>query len=423
MLRSFSALILLLCYLICCQNSTIHKVELQKTETGYQLLRDGDPFFINGAGANGHYDLLADYGGNSIRTWGVDQWEETFQQAEKVGLTVCAGLWLEQERQGFDYSDPDTVQMQFDKLKKWILKYKDHPSLLMWGIGNELDLQYTNVKVWDAVEEVAKYIHEVDGCHPTMTATAFIEKDEVNQIKEKCPHIDILCINAYAGIPVLSQFLNDFGWNKPYILGEWGPMGHWEVGQTSWNAPIEFTSTEKAALYINHYKHITKDPNCLGGYVFLWGYKQERTATWYSLFLSDGEKTEAVDVLSMLWKGEWPDNRAPRLDSLKLNRKTAAEQLIFNAGNKLTANVLTHDPDNDSLKIVWEILNESTQNSIGGDEENKPMMIPGLIIQQKEQSLTFQAPQEEGAYRLFVTVYDQEGSGAHANIPFYVKKN
>jgi hypothetical protein len=410
-------------FLLSCGNQGIKKVEIKKTEMGYQLFRGGEPFYIKGACINDHYGLLKEYGGNSIRTWGVSSWDEVFEMADKYDLTVFAGIWLEQERQGFDYNDKEAVEKQFEEIKKSILKYKDHPALLMWGIGNELDLNYTNPKVWDAVEQVAKFIHEVDGNHPTLTTTAFIEKEEVELIKAKCPNIDILCVNTYAGLPVLSKFLNDFKWDGPYVVGEWGPFGHWEVNQTSWNEPIEHTSSEKAALYQKEYTdYIKNDPNCLGSYVFLWGSKQERTATWYSMFLPQGEKTEAVDVVWNLWNEGWPQNKAPRLDSLVLNGRKADDNIIIKPDAQLDAKVFTTDPENDSLKVVWEILHETTDKRSGGDEEEKPLPVEGLDTQQADKSLQFNAPKSEGAYRLFVYVYDQKGSGAHANIPFYVEK-
>jgi len=409
--------------LISCGQDRIQRVEINKTENGFQLYRGGHPYYIQGAGITGQYDLLAEYGGNSIRTWGVSEWDKVFKHAEKYGLSVCAGIWLEQERQGFDYNDRNAVQKQFEEIKKSILRYKDHPALLMWNIGNELDLDYTNTKVWNAVEEIATYIYEVDGKHPTMTTTAFIEKEEVELIKAKCPHIDILGINAYAGLPVLSDFLRDYGWNGPYIVGEWGPFGHWEVNQTSWQEPIEFTSSEKAELYQKEYvDYIQSDPNCLGSYVFLWGSKQERTATWYSMFLPTGEKTEAIDVIWNLWNGGWPQNRAPRLDSLVLDGRKAAENIIVTPDSKLTAKVAVTDLENDPLKITWEILHETTDKKMGGDREEKPSAVKGLITQQDSTILAFKAPQHEGPYRLFVYVFDQGGSAAHANIPFYVQE-
>lgn len=274
MKQTLTLLIIFLLTVFSACNDKAIKVEVKQTENGYQLYRDGKPYFIKGAGIEGHYKELAEAGGNSIRCWGVDQWDEAFKMAEKYNLTVCAGIWLDQERQGFDYSNKDTVKQQFERFKPYILKYKDHPNLLMWNIGNELDLNYTNLEVWDAVEQFAAFIHEVDGNHPTTTTTAFIEQGEVENINAKCPNIDMLCVNAYAGLLVLTQFLKDFGWEKPYLLGEWGTFGHWEVGTTSWGEPVEFTSKEKAELYAQEYHdYIESVPNCLGGYVFFWGAK------------------------------------------------------------------------------------------------------------------------------------------------------
>lgn len=414
----FSALIF-----VSCSNSQQNKVEIIKSDTGYQLLRNGEPYFIKGAGAKGHYEILSEYGGNSIRTWGVSDWDEAFRNAEKYNLTVCAGLWLEQERQGFDYNDDQAVEKQFARFKEAILKYKDHPQLLMWCIGNELDLFYTNPKVWDAVEEVAKFIHEVDGNHPTMTVTSFIEKDEVAYIKEKCPSIDILGVNVYAALPVLSKFLDDFGWEGPYVVGEWGTFGHWEVPKTSWDEPIEYNSSQKADIYRKGYaEYINDAQNCLGSYVFFWGNKQERTATWYSMFLPGGEKTEVVDVMSYSWQGAWPENRAPHIANFSLADKKAADNIKFKAGTTQSATVDVSDPDDDSLKIVWEILHETTDKRSGGDIEQKPDEVKNLILKQDDGTVSFKAPDREGPYRIFVYVYDQKGGAAHANIPFYVDK-
>ena len=157
-MKKIICLFLVLSFLLFTCDTDPVKVDIKTTDTGYQLYRAGKPYYIKGAGIEGHYKELVAAGGNSIRIWGVDQWAEAFAMAEKFDLTVCAGIWLEQERQGFDYSNPDTVKQQFERYKPAILKYKDHPKLLMWNIGNELDLNYTNPAVWDAVEEFAAYI-------------------------------------------------------------------------------------------------------------------------------------------------------------------------------------------------------------------------------------------------------------------------
>src|SRR5438132_9525387 len=47
-------------------------VSLAKTEKGWELLRNGSPYFVKGAGGDGSCELLAKLGGNSIRTWGTE---------------------------------------------------------------------------------------------------------------------------------------------------------------------------------------------------------------------------------------------------------------------------------------------------------------------------------------------------------------
>ena len=53
------------------------------------------------------------------------------------------------------------LKVRLNILKNEVLKYKDHPALLVWGIGNEVDLKYSNFKVWETIEIIAKFIKEV----------------------------------------------------------------------------------------------------------------------------------------------------------------------------------------------------------------------------------------------------------------------
>ena len=47
-------------------------------------------------------------------------------------------------RHGFDYNDPVVVQQQLNDVRQQVIALKDHPALLIWGIGNELNLRATN---------------------------------------------------------------------------------------------------------------------------------------------------------------------------------------------------------------------------------------------------------------------------------------
>ena len=62
---------------------------------GDQLLRDGQPYFLKGAGGWRPLDELARRGGNSVRTWTTDGLDKILDDAARNSLTVYAGIWLE----------------------------------------------------------------------------------------------------------------------------------------------------------------------------------------------------------------------------------------------------------------------------------------------------------------------------------------
>lgn len=397
------------------------KVEVIENARGWQLLRNGEPYYIKGAGGKTELETLVAIGGNSFRTWSADNALKILDRAEDLGLTVMLGLWVQHERHGFDYNNEEAVKKQLDKFSKIVKKLKDHPALLLWGIGNEVDLNYSNTKVWYAINDIAKMVHEIDPNHPTTTVTAGLDEKEVKLIMERAPEIDIYSINTYGGLAAVTRDIKKFGWQGPYLITEWGPNGHWEVAKTEWGVPIEQTSTEKAESYFKRYKEsIAQDPmSCMGSYVFLWGHKQETTSTWYGLFSKKSEKSEAVNKLEELWTSSKSSNYAPIVDSVKLNGQKLGENIYLKSTATNEATLYIKDLDGDKLRIEWKIINESTKTKEGGDEEAEPEAETGLIFSSPKNTVKFRTPRKEGAYRLFVFIYDGENHYGYANIPFY----
>ena len=410
------------------------KVELRETGGQYQILVDGEPFYIEGAGLEfGSIEKLAENGANSFRTWrtdnGRDTGKEVLDKAHEHGLLVTMGIEVAREREGegrgyfgFDYDDEAAIAEQLERIRAEVMLYKDHPALLIWSIGNELNLGATNPKVWDAVNEISEMIHEIDPNHLTTTTLAGINPDLANDVKERAPDLDLISIQMYADIVNLPRYLEEMDWDGPYMVTEWGATGHWEVNTTEWGAPIENHSSSKADFYMSRFEEAidSQRAQCVGSYVFLWGQKQERTPTWYGMFLPTGEETEPVDVMHYIWNDTWPENRSPRLESATLDGKTAYDNVYLKAGRTYSAAVSSTDPDEDELQYVWEIRRESTEVSEGGDDEEIPEEVSGRINDPSMPAIEVTAPDEPGAYRIFVYVYDGQGRAAHANIPFYV---
>jgi hypothetical protein len=399
------------------------RVECKLNANGdYRLYRNGIEYYVKGGGGSEQWEELANIGGNSVRTWSTDNAKEVLDKAHSLGLTVMMGLWMQHERHGFDYDDKPKVQAQLEYFKKIVMEIKDHPALLLWGIGNEVDLFYTNTNVWKAVNDIAKMIHEVDPNHPTSTVTAGLDPAEVKLIMQDAPEIDIYCINTYGDIGSVKKNLTSYGWTGPYMITEWGPNGHWEVTKTRWGAPIEQSSAEKAVSYKERYENeiLSASKNCVGSYVFLWGFKQETTSTWYGLFTREGLRSEPIDELELFWSNSELKNKAPHLSSLLLDEKRASESIMLTAERTYKVKALIKDPDNDDLQACWQIVPESTDIKAGGDAESAPMPLSGLFKKKKFDVAAFRAPKTEGAYRLFYEVTDGNGKCAYGNVPFYV---
>jgi hypothetical protein len=381
--------------------------------TGGGLLRDGKPYFIKGAGAREHFEELAQRGGNSVRTWSERELPAALTQADKLGLTVCGGIWLEPECSWFSYRNPEHCARQTERVRKVIREHRAHPALLLWGLGNESEGDGRNDAYWQQLNRLAQMVHQEDPAHPTCTAVAGLSADKAAGLNRHTPDLDLVGINTYAALPGLREHLAKVGWTRPWAVTEFGPRGFWESPHTKWNAPLEQASTEKAAMIRRGYeKAIAPGGSCVGSYVFVWGQKQEATATWFGVFTSDGESTATADQMQELWTGTHPANRAPELRWLKCSASTLKPAAEF------TAEVEAVDPDGDPLRVRWEIMEE--MKNPGSGKSGPPAPDLAGRVQSRGTTATIKAPDKPGAWRLFVFVSDGQGHAATANAPFEV---
>lgn len=395
------------------------EVRLRHDEHRWQLVREGKPYLINGAGGSDHLGMLAKAGGNSIRTWDALNIDDLLDRAHAQGLSVTVGIWLEHERHGYDYDDPDVRSKQLQKVRDCVLKYRHHPALLMWALGNEVELMGDLNKALRAVEEAAAIAKELDPKHPTMAVVAEIGSNKAKRVREVCPSVDVLGINSYGGAASLPERLTAQGWTGPYVLTEFGPIGPWEGGHTAWGAAFEPSSAEKAEMYHGAWTRGVQAETpgrCLGSYAFLWGWKQETTPTWFGMFLDTGERTPTVDVMQELWSGTLPKYRAPLVGPMTVD----LPELTAKPGQEFSATVELRGGPEGEWRHAWVVREESTDRKSGGDAEEATPDIPGLVLKADESTAALRAPDEPGAYRLYVYVYDDHGGAGTANLPFLV---
>jgi len=398
------------------------RVELVKSGDNWQLMRDGKPFFIKGVGTTDESQLpsIKAAGGNSVRLWGTDSAQTTLDAAQKLGLTVAVGIWLHHEKdtEGFSYDNEQMVKDQLEQVKQQVLRFKDHPAVLLWGIGNEMENINggKNSKIWIAVNEAAKLVKQLDPNHPTMTVIAEVGGEKIPNFNKYCPDVDILGLNTYAGASSIGERYAKLNGTKPYIITEFGPFGAWEVGKTSWGAPLEPTSTAKAETYRKSYKgSVAQTPLSLGSYAFLWGRKQETTCTWYGMFLKSGEKVGAVDVITGLWTGKAPADLCPVINELRITGPTTvAPEATF------TVTLDAADPANKPLTVQWVVQPEQTIRLGDGAEEPELPELTSSIVKSDNTHAEVRAPKQAAGYRVFAYVRNGKGA-AVANVPFLVE--
>jgi hypothetical protein len=395
------------------------RVEVVQRDGAWQLLRGGEPYVIQGAGGSTGLDLLAASGANGFRTWGADDIGPLLDRADSLGLAVTVGFWMGQEQQGFDYSDPQQVARQVERAREAILRYKDHPAVLAWGLGNEMEgfKDGGDPAVWAAVDSLGALAHRLDPDHPTMTVMAELGGKRMESVHRYCPNIDIVGINSYGGAASIPGRYRSLGGTKPYVVCEYGPPGTWEIGRNAWGAAEELSSTEKAGFYRRAYDAFTADSGlCLGSYAFLWGWKPEATPTWYGMLLPDGSRLAAVDALTEAWSGRPPANRCPVVERLALRGPGEVAP-----GARVRAELAASDPEGDALQAAWVLMRDASQYETGGVDQAALPSFPRAIERVDAGGADLRMPTGGGRYRLFVYLRDGHGGAATANVPLRVQ--
>jgi hypothetical protein len=283
------------------------------------------------------------------------------------------------------------------------------------------DSRTGSAAVFAEIEELAKLVKREDPHHPVMSVIAY-QPAKIPSVMRLCPSLDVLGINSYGAASGAGEALKRAGWKKPFAVTEYGVPGPWEVRTTAWGAPFEPTSHEKARAFYATHRMVTGINDgkelCLGTFAFLWGWKQERTSTWFGLFLPTMEKLPQVDALTRAWTGRWPANRCPDITDLR----AAFSGDTVGPDQRLSAMVQVADPDGDALSYRWELMAESGIVTIGGDHEHVPASLAQQVVSGDAAECVVMSPQQAGGYRLFVTVFDGKGNAATANVPFRVER-
>ncbi len=214
---------------------------------GAKLLINGKPFYFKGAGK--HEDspfhgrgtdeclnvkdvnLLHLIGANSIRTSHYPYAEEMYCLCDRQGIVIID----ETPAVGIGGDNPyerlNIKQHHQDVIKDLIQRDKNHPSVIMWSLGNEPELERYAQQALDYWTELYNLAHSLDKQNRPVTVVC-CQNDYTKDITTRT--MDVVCINRYYGWYNLSGDLDaaayafnvelDF-WqeqNKPVMITEYG---------------------------------------------------------------------------------------------------------------------------------------------------------------------------------------------------------
>ncbi|MEM1414448.1 MAG: glycoside hydrolase family 2 TIM barrel-domain containing protein [Myxococcota bacterium] len=391
---------------------TPRHVEVLREGEGWTIRRDGQPYEVRGFGSTGRLTDVRSIGANSVRNWGVGPDARTFlDEAEELGISVTQGLWLGHVQQGFDWHDEEAVDAQREQVRRDVLALRDHPALLFWGLGNEMEIDNDDPVMWAEVGALAEMVRELDPHHPIVVVTADLGEANDERLREHVPGV-IWGINSYGGAPSVPARLAERGWDGPWILTELGPLGDWETGRTSWGAPIDQSSSEKRD-FIARSLQAAEAPACLGAYGFVWSAGEVPLDTWFPLLGPGPRVMETVVPFAEAWGAE--PRTFPRVAAF--DAPFAGETVV--PGAPLVAVVEAER----ATTITWALhVDRAPGSDLPGQiaSRGSGASIPvhcGAGGPRFEQA----APTQPGPYRLLVFAEDERGGVAHASARFRVE--
>jgi hypothetical protein len=357
-------------------------------------------------------ERLAAAGANAVRVYHErDAW--VLDEAHKLGIDVLMGLDVGLPRYGFRFDDKNAVTAQENRVRSFVQRYRKHPALLAWVVGNEVEHGMDDpLPAWREINRLAGVIKSLDPKHPIVMSVNDGGPQYLAQLAGCCADVDMIGLNLYAGSAFgLDERIRAAGIVKPLLIAELGPLGQWQAGRKPWGAPVELTSREKAAYFRRALADLAKNPQIRGVFVFLWGVKQEQTATWHGLLLSDNGLTEMTDALAEAW-GRPSAPAAPSILGIGISADEFAPGAIVSS---------TIEVRGEAINTGWLVRKEATKLGGGGESEPLPEVVGVEVLSAGTSSIRFHAPSTPGAYRLFITVRDGNGKAATGNLPFVVR--
>lgn len=193
--------VLVTVFLLACEKTTNNTVRID----AQKIVVNDRPYIIKGIcyhpvpkGSNERsftsidqdLSLMVEAGINTIRVYAPIDDVAILDKIHAAGIKLIVG---------FGYNQGGIFDIASGSLLDYVTKYKTHPAILFWELGNEYNYHPEwfdgNINNWyTALEKTAQMIHALDANHPVSTAHGEIPTQKV--LNEN-PSIDVWGVNVY----------------------------------------------------------------------------------------------------------------------------------------------------------------------------------------------------------------------------------
>jgi cellulose synthase (UDP-forming) len=389
----------------------------------YSLNIKGKPYYIQGVAYNTAHDWrdgnmpltrrqvekdfkkIREMGANTIRRYGTGIYDQNVLNiASEYQLNVIYGFWFD-PKVDF-YQDHEKVDEYLNEVEEKVKKYKDHPAVLAWAIGNESWglLKHRFAKPYlvsvrrayvQMIERMARRIHELDPGRPVFSCIEHEEYQipgELVAFRDEAPSVDAIGINSYYKEQISK--LNHLAWQfdslRPYFVSEFGPEGYWDpkYNRVANGSIVEQSDEEKAQWYAWQWKNYVSayKGNNLGGIAYCWHDRMEGSYSWFGLTDYRGRTKPAYSALKALWTGSQMES----LPSLRIITPTA---IIPGMTCTFTA---VADKAARGCSYEWMLLKDEYLDRVSCVEVHNDASSANVTI-----------PEEPSNYRLYVYMVDK----------------
>ena len=255
------------------------------------------------------FPMIKQMGANTIKTYGSDATREALDNAYANGLYVIMGHWVNYL---LNLSVESNRQNQKEGFLQYVRAWKNHPAVLMWAFGNEVELQYEakgtgrDVTDWyTLLQETCKAIKAEDNLHLTIyphigfLGSGVLGDPAVKADDQSLSALDVWGANVYRGYS-FRGFFDQYASvsSKPLLLTEFG-CDAWDG-----TSGVEDQSTQASHIssqWLEIESNLSPNGVCLGGTVFEW------SDEWWKSWHPSAGDVSVHDTLTDWTNGNYPD--------------------------------------------------------------------------------------------------------------------